>query len=130
MVEVQTGYMSVTRAAELLQVSKSTLWRWIKQGDLPAYRFGHRCVLIKQRDLDKLIKPARGEVTSTHETTPSATTIIPLTEEEVNRGLEALRQARALGQRILARRQGQPLPDSTPLICEAREDRSRQLLKL
>ena len=54
---IEEHYLSVTKAAELLKVSKSTLWRWIGQGDLPAYRFGHRRVPIKEDDLDRLLVP-------------------------------------------------------------------------
>jgi excisionase family DNA binding protein len=33
-------YMSVREAAERYQLSHSTLWRWIRNGKLPAVRMG------------------------------------------------------------------------------------------
>jgi len=128
MVEIHRQYVTVARAAGLLEVSKSTLWRWIRQGDLPAYRFGHRRVLIKQRDLDKLITPARGEVTTLKDTAPI--TIKPLTDAEVQQGLQAMKQADALLDAIRSRTKGKPLADSAPLIRKAREERAKQLLNL
>ena len=128
LVEIHSKYVSITKAAELLQVSKSTLWRWINNGDIPAFRFGHRRVLIQQSDLNKLIKPARGEVTTMKETAPIS--IEPLTEAEVERGLEAMKQADALLDAIRSRTKGKPLADSAPLIRKAREERAKQLLDL
>ena len=55
----------------------------------------------------------------------SQITIKPLTKEEVERGLEAIRQAEELGKSILARRKGKPLPSSWKLIREEREKRSK-----
>lgn len=127
MVELHRQYVTVARAAELLKVSKSTLWRWIRQGDLPAYRFGYRRVLIKQRDLDKLITPARGEVKTMKETVPIIT---PLTDAQVQQGLQAMKQADALLDAIRSRTKGKPLADSAPLIRKAREERAKQLLNL
>lgn len=126
-VEIHNQYISVARAAELLKISKSTLWRWINQAELPAYRFGHRRVLIKQTDLDKLFTPARGEVTTMKGTAPIS--IKPLTDTEVRRGLAAMKQADALLEVIGSRTQGKPLTDSAALIRKAREERSRQLLR-
>lgn len=127
MVEIHSQYISVARAAELLKVSKSTLWRWINQAELPAYRFGHRRVLIKQADLDKLFTPARREVTAMKE--PAPISIKRLTDTEVQRGLEAMEQADALLEVIRRRTKGKPLADSAALIRKAREERSGQLLR-
>jgi excisionase family DNA binding protein len=33
-------YLTVAEAASLLRVHKSTIWRWIENGSLPAYRVG------------------------------------------------------------------------------------------
>ena len=48
----------------------------------------------------------------------------PLTEEETNRRLEAIERALALREAILARRGGQPLRSSWPLIRRGRLERS------
>jgi excisionase family DNA binding protein len=52
-------YVTVPEAATLLMVSPSTIWRWIGQGELPAYRFGRRRVRVKRIDLNRMIAPAR-----------------------------------------------------------------------
>ena len=51
----------------------------------------------------------------------------PLTEEEIKRGLKAIKELEELGSRILARRKGKPLPSSWKLIRQAREDLSKRL---
>lgn len=51
-------YYTVADAARLLDVSPSTIWRWIKAGRLPAARVGPRTIRIRQEDLDALIRPA------------------------------------------------------------------------
>ena len=51
----------------------------------------------------------------------------PLSEAERQRGLRALREAKQLRGRILARRGGKPLSPSWELIREAREERAQQL---
>src|SRR6266851_1269640 len=87
MVQVREQFITVDKAAELLEISKSTLWRWIKQGDIPAYRFGHRRVLIKQQDLDKLITPTRGEKGDPMVDKERERLSRPLTKEEQQRAL-------------------------------------------
>jgi hypothetical protein len=51
----------------------------------------------------------------------------PPTEEEKRCALEALAQARRLGAAILARRRGEPLAESWPIIREEREERADEL---
>jgi len=51
--------LSVAEAAELLKVSKSTLWRWIDRGDLPAYRVGRRRIRLKRTDIENRLVAAR-----------------------------------------------------------------------
>lgn len=53
--------------------------------------------------------------------------IRPLIDEEVEQGLEAIKRAEELGKRILARRNGKPLPSSWRLIREEREKRSKRI---
>lgn len=64
------------------------------------------------------------------EATPMSAAFVvrPLTEEEVQRGLKALEQARASRTQMLVERNGKPLASSAPLIRQARAERSRQLL--
>ncbi len=53
--------------------------------------------------------------------------IKPMTDEEVDRMGEALKELEALRKRILARRKGKPLPPAWKLIRQAREDLSKRL---
>ena len=137
--KTERDYYTVAQAADILEVSTTTVWRWIKTELLPAYRAGPKNIRIKKHDLERVVTPAREthrkaaaqeEVIPMKELTPISTalTFRPLTEEQAQRGLEALQQARELGQRILARTGGKPLSSSAPLIRAAREARSQQLL--
>ena len=40
-------YITVAEAATLLRVAPSTVRRWIRQGDVPAYRIGQRRVALR-----------------------------------------------------------------------------------
>ena len=57
----------------------------------------------------------------------SSITIRPLTGEQAQRGLKALKELEQLGNRILARRKGKPLPSAAKLIRQAREDLSKRV---
>ncbi|MGH2618270.1 MAG: helix-turn-helix domain-containing protein, partial [Thermomicrobiales bacterium] len=52
-------YLTVAEAATLMRVAPSTIRRWIREGDLPAYRLGRRRVGLKPTDLSRMIAPAR-----------------------------------------------------------------------
>ena len=49
------------RAAKLLKVSRVTVHRWLKQGQLRAYHVGPRAVRINRQDLQRVIVPTRRE---------------------------------------------------------------------
>src|SRR5687767_1380182 len=49
------GFYSVTEAAALLGVNRVSVWRWIKAGNLPAARLGHRTTRIKKEDLERVL---------------------------------------------------------------------------
>ncbi|MBI4506940.1 MAG: helix-turn-helix domain-containing protein [Chloroflexi bacterium] len=119
--------MTVARAADLLKVSKSTLWRWIAQGELPAYRFGHRRVLLKEQDLKRLITPARAAKEGITLQKERERLSRPLTKAEQTHALAAIEAAKKLRAQIVARRGGKPFPDSAELIREMRDERTRQL---
>jgi excisionase family DNA binding protein len=128
-------FYSVAEAAKQLAVGRSTIWRWIEAGKLPAYRVGPKNIRIKRQDLEKVIQPARAnrsEVGAMSQTTSIYTTlqIPPLTEEERERGLQALEELKALRREMLQRRGGKPFPSSVELIREMREERSRHLDQL
>lgn len=48
---VDEEYVTVAEAASFLKVSPSTIWRWIDQGVLPAYRIGQRRIRLRRVDL-------------------------------------------------------------------------------
>src|SRR5437762_12067871 len=55
------GYFSVSEAAALLGVSRVTVCRRIRTGQLPVARLGHRTVRIAREDLERLLVPRRPE---------------------------------------------------------------------
>jgi len=124
---IDEQYVSVAMAAELLSVSKSTLWRWISQGDLPTYRFGHRRVLIKQQDLNLLISPAAGKVGEIMLAMERQRLSRPLTQREKEKALAALDAAEGFSAELRQRQGGQPFSDSAEIMREMREERIHQL---
>lgn len=122
-------YLTVAEAATLLRVAPSTIRRWIREGDLPAYRLGRRRVGLRRDDLSRLITPARpGSVPVRDETDVGKIRNRKLTPEEKQRGLEAMERIRKLNEEILARRGGEPFPDSLEIIHKMREERTRELM--
>ena len=53
-------WLSTADAAKALGITPRTLYRFIDQGELPAYRFG-RVIRIKRADVDAFIEGARIE---------------------------------------------------------------------
>ncbi|MGH2558075.1 MAG: helix-turn-helix domain-containing protein [Thermomicrobiales bacterium] len=122
-------YLTVTEAAEQLHVAPSTIRRWIREGDLPAYRIGKRRVGVRKVDLGTMINPADANREREHLAgTPEQTGERKLTPEEKRRGLKAMDRAERLSKKILAERGGKIFtPESWVLINEARDERSREL---
>ena len=122
-------YVTVTEAAALLRVHKSTVRRWIDQGELPAYRVGQRRLALKRADVDRLVWPATpattvpqlGMVLATGDPSPT------LTPDEQHRGRAAMAAARALSDEVLRKRGGVPFSPSWEILDELRDERSRQL---
>jgi excisionase family DNA binding protein len=53
-------YITVNDAAAEVEVSRATMWKWIKRHALPTFRFmGDRKTYIQRSDLDKLREPVR-----------------------------------------------------------------------
>jgi excisionase family DNA binding protein len=128
-------FFTVAEAAKLLEVSTATVWRWINAGRLSSYRIGPKAVRIKRADLEEVIQPARARregVSTMRDTTSIQTELVvePLTDEEIQRGLQAMREARRLRERMRRERGGQSLPSSVELIREMREERSKHLDEL
>jgi excisionase family DNA binding protein len=117
-------YCTVAEVAQLLRVSKPTVWRWIASGRLPAVRRGPRAIRVRRADLYLVTQDVRPR----H----------PMTRAELEpyiiRGgdptvpwQEVLDHIRQTNDRILARRGGKPLDSSLPLIHEARSERDEHL---
>lgn len=52
------GYLNIGEMMELFGVSRSTAWKWIRDGELETYRFiGDRKTYVKREDLDRLREP-------------------------------------------------------------------------
>jgi excisionase family DNA binding protein len=57
--------LRVSEAAAVLRCSRSSVYRRIDDGSLPAFRAGreHGPLLIRSNDVDALLRPARPEAT-------------------------------------------------------------------
>jgi excisionase family DNA binding protein len=125
---VDEEYLTVAEAATLLRVATSTIRRWIREGDVSAYRIGRRRVALRRADLSSLITPARPGV----ETRGNVTVDEPvvgrrLTPEEKTRALEAMDRLKELRKRTFEERGGKLFPPSWETINEMRDERTRQL---
>ena len=49
------GLITLLEAAMLLAISKSTLWRIIRRGELPVVKIAERSTRIKRSDLDAYV---------------------------------------------------------------------------
>lgn len=126
-----TDLLTVAEAATLLKVSIVTVQRWIKQGRLPAYHLGPRRVRVRRADLLTLMSPvSRDRSAGVVQAVPMTNelTLPPLGDAEVADVMEAFRAADAHIEEMRERRGGRPMGSSVPLIREAREKRSNQLL--
>ncbi len=120
--------VTIAEAARVLRVSPSTIRRWIGEGDLPAYRVGHRRVRVRKPDLARLItQPARQG--SERAPLPGGEPFLvrPLTADEQRRALAAIEESKRLHAEQLAQRGGKRFSPSWILINEARDERSRDL---
>lgn len=127
--DVDTDLLTIAETAKLLKVSVVTLHRWLKQGRLPAFKLGPRYVRIRRSDMPKVLTPTRMETSAVEEELGPGIGLSfrRLTNEEAERRLAAIEEARALRERMLAERQGKPFAPSWPLIRKAREERSKRL---
>lgn len=58
MMNMDSSFYTVNEVAELLRVSKLTIWRYINAGKLPAYKLG-RDWRIKKSELESFIESRR-----------------------------------------------------------------------
>src|SRR5919199_2379242 len=49
------AFYSISEAAALLGVSRVSVWRWIRAGQIPVARIGHRTTRIKREDIERLL---------------------------------------------------------------------------
>lgn len=120
-------YVTVTEAAKLLNVSPSTIWRWIDQGTLAAYRIGHRRVCLKKTDLTSMITPARRQEKGAGLEQTERLSFPPLTRLEQERALEVIATVKKLQAEMLKRRGGKLFTPSHTVLDELREERTRAL---
>lgn len=52
--EMSSEFLTVGQAAQQLGVSRSTIWRWIDQGRLAAFRMGARTIRLRSNDVAAL----------------------------------------------------------------------------
>jgi excisionase family DNA binding protein len=97
---------TIQEAAKILRISEGTVWRWVKEGKLPAFRMGDRALRIKKEDLRLVVKRTQREKKAG----------VPSRTEQIL----ALKEAKALQNRILSRIGGL-LPDSAEEIRTLRE---------
>lgn len=119
---VSDDLLNVTDAAKRLQVSQSTIWRWIRSGELPAHRVGPKRVRLRIADLDRIVTPLtrRREAVTTDLSNVART----LSDEDAARLDAAIEKSKSYKSRIL---HGYPTP-SWILIREARIQRTAALM--
>lgn len=130
---IEEEYLTVAEAAALLRVAPSTIRRWIREGDLPAYRLGKRRVGLKRDELSRLVKPLRSDEAPSHDTAEGddleRIRRRKLTDEEVERGLAAMDRAERHAKELQDARGGELFPDSSEVIHRMRQERTRQLME-
>ena len=55
--------LSVEEAADWLAISKPTLWRMIRRGEIPVVKIAQRTIRIKLTDLENYIEKNYGKMT-------------------------------------------------------------------
>jgi excisionase family DNA binding protein len=125
---IEKDYLTVAEAAALLRVASSTVRRWIRQGDIPAYRIGKRRVALRRTDVDTMIAPVRPETAARQHTIYTDLSQVPkMTPEDIQQAIEDMERAFRHSDEIFARHGGKQFPPSGEIINELREERTRQL---
>ena len=117
-----TDYVTVKEAAGILRVSVSSIWRWINDGTLIAYRLGHRRVLLRRVELARAIQDARHGAPGSS-TEPSQ----PMPDDEAQAILALVAEAQRELDAMLAERGGRYFRPSADVLGELREERSNEL---
>jgi excisionase family DNA binding protein len=127
--DIRYDLKSAKEAADYLRISEATVWRYVDQDIIPAYRLGPKRVWFKREDLDRLLKPLKGpgekkerKVNKNYK----AIATFPM-EAGARSSWDAFDRAADLRERIMARRGGVVFSDSTEIINAAREARSDEV---
>ncbi len=136
-------FYTISEAARVLEVSRSTVWRWVRSGYLAARRIGPRTIRINREEVDRFMRPAQDDGRESRRT-PEAVVrsspdvvnesprlrkdlkVEPPPDEVVKKRLAALEKLKELNDIWLARRGGKPFPPSWPLIRRERQRLSRR----
>src|ERR671935_2175918 len=51
----ERAFYSISDAAALLGVSRVSVWRWIRAGQIPVARLGHRTSRIRREDIERML---------------------------------------------------------------------------
>jgi len=111
--EAWGSFYTIQEAAKILRVSEGTVWRWIRDQKLPAYKVGDRAIRIKREDLSSVIRKIGAGTGAVEQ--------VITTDKE--RQLAVLEKARKL-QAEMEKRIGKPLPSSADEIRALREKRA------
>jgi excisionase family DNA binding protein len=82
------GLLTAREVAELVGVSTETVLRWVRRGDLPAFRLPGRAIRFRQDDLDAWLgeraTPRRGVLTTTTDAARSevSSEVLTTTDDE------------------------------------------------
>jgi excisionase family DNA binding protein len=52
--------VSVHEAADMLHISRTTLWRYIKEGKISSLKYSTKKTLIKREELERFIRESEG----------------------------------------------------------------------
>jgi len=122
--DVRYDLKSAKEAADYLRISESTVWRYVDQNIVPAYRLGKKRVWFKRSDLDALLKPLRGREA---EVSKDSKDMNAVSIEPGARGSwRAMDRVNTLRESIMTRRGGVAFADSAEEINAARELRSQE----
>jgi excisionase family DNA binding protein len=102
---IDEDYVTVAEAATLLRVAPSTVRRWIREGDVPAYRIGRRRVTLRRVDLSAQVTSAPAATGTVDKLAgDEALEIRRLTPEEKQHAMDAMDRAQELSKRTLCAR--------------------------
>ena len=119
----------MAEAARLLKVSQSSVWRWIRRGQLKAYRAGQRGVRLKLADVEAALSPVSEEIIPQriYTSMEDIKRLEPISEERKRYALAIVEKLRRNRARQLEERGGIPFSPSWKLINEARDERTKQI---